>query len=229
MLRQMHLVMIAALLAISACAHTGADLQDDAFVEPVEEPREVVQAPGSLWSPDARFVDVYADARARRVGDIVVVQIAESASAEKEAKTKTDRTNKFDGSVTNLLGLPLDQASVLGYKLSPTAAAESSSEFEGNGKTSRKGDITGSVSARVMRVLPNGNLVINGKKQIRLNGEIQYIILSGIVRPEDVTAYNTVASTVIADMRLDYYGRGIMGDQQDRGFLSKALDKVWPF
>ena len=213
---------------LTACAHTMS-MDQDTFASPVDETREVVESPGSLWAPDARFVDMYADARARRVGDIVVVQIVESSSAEKEAKTKTDRTNKVDSSITNLLGIPLDRASVLGYKLSPTAEASASSEFEGNGKTSRKGDITGTVSVRVMRVLPSGNMVINGKKQIRVNGEIQYIILSGIVRSEDISAGNTIQSTYIADMRLDYYGTGIMGDQQDRGLFSKVLDKIWPF
>lgn len=223
-----YILIVLAGMAISACAHTPTDLDTDAFATPVEEPREVVQAPGSLWTPDARFADVFADARARRVGDIVLVQIEESSSAEKEAKTKTDRSNKANGSITNFLGIPLEH-SVLGTTISPTVEASAETEFEGNGKTSRKGDITGSVSARVMRVLPTGNMVINGKKQIRVNGEIQYIILTGIIRPEDINANNAILSTAVADMRLDYYGRGIMGDQMDRGFLSKVLDKVWPF
>ena len=216
------------LLALSACAHTDPELNIDTFAAPVEEPREVVMSPGSLWAPDARFADLFADARARRVGDIVVVVISENSSAEKEAKTETDRTNSIDSSITNLMGIPLEH-SVLGTKINPSVSASTSTEFEGNGKTSRKGDITGSVSARVMRVLPNGNLMINGKKQIRVNGEVQYLILTGIIRPEDINAGNSIMSTAIADMRLDYYGRGIMGDQMDRGLISKVLDKVWPF
>jgi len=223
-----HLIIILALLALSACAHTAPEMDIDAFATPVEEPREVVSSPGSLWAPDARFADLFADARARRVGDIVVVVISENSSAEKEAKTETDRTNSIDSSITNLMGIPLEH-SVLGTKINPSVSASTSTEFEGNGKTSRKGDITGSVSARVMRVLPNGNLMINGKKQIRVNGEVQYLILTGIIRPEDINAGNSIMSTAIADMRLDYYGRGIMGDQMDRGLISKVLDKVWPF
>ncbi len=223
-----HLITILALLALSACAHTPPEMDIDTFATPVEEPHEVVSAPGSLWQPDARFADLFADARARRVGDIVMVVISESSSAEKEAETEADRTNKIDSSITNLMGIPLEH-SVLGTTISPSVAASSSSSFEGTGKTSRKGDITGSVSARVMRVLPNGDLMINGKKQIRVNGEIQYLILSGIIRPEDINASNSIMSTAVADMRLDYYGRGIMGDQMDRGLISKVLDKVWPF
>lgn len=221
-------ITILALLVLSACAHTPSEVDIDTFATPVEEPREVVSAPGSLWQPDARFADLFADARARRVGDIVVVHIDENDSTENEAKTKVDSTNSIDNSITNLMGIPLER-SVFGTKITPEVGASSSSEFEGNGKTSRKGDITGSVSARVMRVLPNGNLMINGKKQIRVNGEIQYLIISGIIRPEDINAGNRIMSTAIADMRLDYYGRGIMGDQMDRGLISKVLDKVWPF
>ena len=223
-----YLITFLALTALSACAHTPPEVDIDTYATPVEEPREVVSSPGSLWQPDARFADLFADARARRVGDIVVVQIDENDSTENEAKTKADRTNSIDNSVTNLLGIPL-QRSVLGTQITPEIGASSSSEFEGNGKTSRKGDITGSVSARVMRVLPNGNLMINGKKQIRVNGEIQYLILTGIIRPEDINAGNRIMSTSIADLRLDYYGKGIMGDQMDRGFISKVVDKVWRF
>lgn len=223
-----YLITILALMALSACAHTPPEMDIDTYATPVEEPREVVSSPGSLWQPDARLAELFADARARRVGDIVVVVISENSSAQKEAKTEADRTNKIDSSITNLLGIPLEH-SVLGTKINPSVSASSSSEFEGNGKTSRKGDITGSVSARVMRVLPNGNLMINGKKQIRVNGEVQYMILTGIIRPEDINASNTIMSTAIADMRLDYYGKGIMGDQMERGLISKVLDKVWPF
>ena len=190
---------------------------------------ESVAIPGSLWSPGAKFSDIYAESKARRVGDLVVVQIAENSSASKEAETKAERTNKADSSITNLLGLPLDRASVKGYALTPALGASSSSEFEGTGDTSRKGSIQATISARVVRVLPSNNLMIEGKKQIRVNSEVQYILLSGIIRPDDVSSNNTIASTSIADLRIDYYGNGIIGDQQRRGIVSRAMDKLWPF
>ena len=226
-----YLYILVLLVAISACAHTnqGADLNEDVLALPIEEPVDEVVSPGSLWSPSAKFVDMYRDSLARRVGDIVVVQIVESSSANKEAKTDASKSNSVDNSITDILGLPLDQSSVLGYGLTPTVSASTSTEFEADGKTSRKGDISAVISARVVRVLPSGNMMISGKKQTRVNAEHQYIIISGIIRPDDISSNNTIQSTYIADMRLDYYGTGIIGDQQRRGIVSRALDKIWPF
>ncbi|MDT8272091.1 MAG: flagellar basal body L-ring protein FlgH [Desulfomonilia bacterium] len=228
---QRYCVMVAALLVLSACAHTrsGPEFIEDTMAIPVEEEPVVVEAPGSLWTPSAKFVNMYGDLKASRVGDIVVVQVVESSSANKEAKTESERSSSVDNSIDNVLGLPLDASSVFGYKLSPTLAASSSSDFETDGKTSRKGSISAVVSARVVRVLPSGNMMINGKKQIRVNNEHQYIILSGIVRPEDISPSNSIQSTYIADLHLDYYGSGIIGDQQNKGILGRAFDKIWPF
>lgn len=225
------LVVLAVIIPLSACSHmkTPPGLSEDTFALPVEEPEETVDSPGSLWTPDSRFADMYGDARARRVGDILLVQIVESSSANKEAKTEADREYSTNNSVSDLLGIPLDQSSVLGYKLSPSVSMSSESEFEGEGKTSRTGTISGTVSARVERILPSGNMVISGKKQTRVNSEHQYIIISGIIRPQDISFGNTILSTCIADMQLDYYGSGIIGDQQSKGLIARALDKIWPF
>lgn len=226
-----YLFLVVLTFAISACAHTrhDADLNEDILALPVEEPVEEVASPGSLWTPSAKFVDIYRDSQARRVGDIVVVQIVESSSANKEAKTDAGKSNSVDNSITNVLGLPLDQSSVLGYGITPTVSASTSTEFEADGKTSRKGDISAVVSARIVRILPSGNMMISGKKQTRVNAEHQYITISGIIRPDDISSNNSIQSTYIADMRLDYYGTGIIGDQQRRGIVSRALDKIWPF
>lgn len=231
-MRLYHLVILSVIvIALAGCSlmKPRPGFREDEFALPVEEPSEKVASPGSLWSPSAKFVDMYADPRARRVGDIVLVQIVESSSANKEAKTESDKSYTMDNSVTSLLGLPLDKSSVFGYKLSPTVSASTDTQFDADGKTSRKGTISGTVSARVERILPSGNMVIKGKKQTRVNSELQYIILSGIIRPEDISSTNTIQSTYIADMQLDYYGTGIIGDQQNKGFIARALDKIWPF
>lgn len=220
---------LTALLAGCSLMTPPPGLKEDEFAIPVDEPTEKVVSPGSLWSPNAKFVDMFSDVRAHQVGDLLVVQIVESSSAEKNAKTEATKTNTTKNSVTSMLGLPLDHSSVAGYKLSPEIDLSSSTDFEADGKTSRDGTISATVTARVERVLPSGNLVIKGKKQTRVNSEIQYIMLSGIVRPQDVTPRNTIQSTYVADMQLDYYGSGIIGDQQSKGFVSRALDKIWPF
>lgn len=220
--------LVAVIAGCSAMKQTPG-LREDEFALPVEEPIEKVASPGSLWTPNAKYSDMYSDSRAKRVGDLLVVQIIESSSANKEAKTESDKTNSMDNSITSMLGLPLDRSSILGYGVSPTLQADTSTSFEADGKTSRKGDISGVVSARVERVLPSGNLVIKGKKQTRVNSELQYIIISGIIRPDDITPMNTIQSTYIADMQLDYYGTGIIGDQQNKGLIARAFDKIWPF
>jgi flagellar L-ring protein precursor FlgH len=226
-----YLIFLVVIFAMCACSHTQQrpDFEEDAFALPVEEPREEVASPGSLWTPSAKFMNIYRDSRAQRIGDIVVIQIIESSSAEKEAKTEADKTSSINNSISDVLGLPLDQSSVFGYGITPTLEASTSTEFEADGKTSRKGDISAVISARVVRVLPSGNLMVSGKKQTRVNSELQYIIISGIIRPEDISSNNTIQSTYIADMRLDYYGSGIIGNQQNKGFVGRAFDKIWPF
>ncbi|MEA2102850.1 MAG: flagellar basal body L-ring protein FlgH [Thermodesulfobacteriota bacterium] len=224
-------VILICLFGIWGCSHAPEKRVPmvDELAPVIVEKAEEIHAPGSLWSPGSRMASLYVDSKARKVGDIVIVQVVENASASKEAKTSASRTNKADNSITNIMGLPLDKASFKGNPLSPGIGASTDTEFEGDGKTSRKGDITAMVPASVTRVLPSGNLVIRGKKQIRLNMETQYLFLSGIVRPDDISPNNTTQSTYLADMCLDYHGSGIIGDQQKRGIISRALDKVWPF
>lgn len=226
------LVIFMVAAALAACSHTadtGRDFAEEELSQPVEEFPEDVKSPGSLWSENAKFYDMFSDHKARRVGDLVVIQVIESSSADKEAKTEANRESSTDNSVTSFLGLPLDRSSIFGYSVKPEVQTDSSSQFSGDGKTSRKGTLTAVVSARIVRVLPSGNFLIKGKKQIRVNDEAQYIVVSGIIRPEDILWNNSVMSTNIADLKVDYYGSGVLGDQQNKGFLARAIDKVWPF
>jgi len=226
-----YLVLLVLMACLAACTHTGKDftITEDELAPPVDEQPEVVKNPGSLWTPGAKFTDMYTDPLARRVGDIVMVQIIESTSADNKVKTESSRDNKIDNSIDNVLGLPLDRASILGYGIQPAVAAQSSSEFKTDGKTERGGSISAVISARVVRVLPSGNMVISGRKQTRVNDESQYILLTGTIRPEDISPRNTIQSNYIADLKLDYYGSGILGDQQGKGIIARAIDKIWPF
>jgi flagellar L-ring protein precursor FlgH len=180
---------------------------------------EYTQSPGSLWTPTAKYSDMYSDHKARQVGDLIIIQISESSSADKQAKTGTSKDSSIAASVTDFLG----------FHTHPKVQTGSSSTFTGDGETSRSGTLTAVVSARIVRVLPEGNFAIKGKKQIRVNDESQYITVSGIIRPDDILGDNSVLSSNIADLKVDYYGKGILGDQQDKGILAKAFDKFWPF
>ena len=107
--------------------------------------------------------------------------------------------------------------------------AQYKSDFKCAGTTSRKESMTAQMSARVVSVLPNGDLVIRGSREIKVNYEKQYMLLQGIVRPSDISADNTVLSSYIADARIEYIGKGVVSDKQRPGWLSRILDKIWPF
>jgi flagellar L-ring protein FlgH len=226
-----YFVFLMVMMALSACSHTvkDVDFTEDELSLPMGDQGEIVQNPGSLWSPSAKYYDMYSDHKARQVGDLIIIQIVESSSADKQATTEASHDSSINNSVTSFLGLPLNKSSVLGYKIDPSVQVSGSSKFAGDGKTSRKGTLSAVVSARVVRILPSGNYAVKGKKQIRVNEEEQYITVSGIIRPEDIMGNNSIISTNIADLKVDYYGSGILGDQQSKGFLARAIDKVWPF
>jgi len=226
-----YFVFLVVMVALSACSHAvkDVDFSEDELSMPMGDQADNIQSPGSLWSPSAKYYDMYSDHKARQVGDLIIVQIIENSSADKEASTDASRDSSTANSVTSFLGLPMDQSSIFGYKIKPEVQTNGSSTFKGDGKTSRSGTLSAVVSARVMRVLPSGNFAIKGKKQIRVNDEEQYIMVSGIIRPEDIMGNNSIMSTNIADLKVDYYGSGILGDQQSKGFLARAIDKIWPF
>lgn len=216
-----NLIFFMVVAALSACSHTPKDFDrtEDELSIPMGDQTEYTQSPGSLWAPAAKYSDMFSDHKARQVGDLITIQISESSSADKQAKTDTSKDSSIASSVTDFLG----------FHVHPQVQTSSASTFTGDGETSRSGTLTAVVSARIVRVLPEGNFVIRGKKQIRVNDESQYIMASGIIRPVDIQGDNSVLSANVADLKVEYYGKGILGDQQDKGILAKAFDKIWPF
>ncbi|HEU0265643.1 MAG TPA: flagellar basal body L-ring protein FlgH, partial [Geobacterales bacterium] len=103
------------------------------------------------------------------------------------------------------------------------------STYDGSGKTTRNENLQASITARIMEVLPNGNLMIEGRRNVKVNNEDQEIVLEGTVRPRDVSANNVVNSIHIADARISYTGKGVVSDRQRPGWLMTLLEKVWPF
>ena len=107
--------------------------------------------------------------------------------------------------------------------------AQTQTQFTGQGTTSRNETVTAKVSARIIQVLPNSNLVVRGSQEILVNNEKQYITIQGVVRPADIATDNTVLSTYLADARIEYTGQGDLTAKQRQGWLTRALDKIWPF
>ncbi|MEW6441377.1 MAG: flagellar basal body L-ring protein FlgH [bacterium] len=210
------------------CAHTDDEMPDIDIPAPIEM-RGGTSA-GSIWSEG--LGDCYGDRRARGLGDIVTVNVVEETSASQEAGTDTSRSSALDASIDDLFGLPQDYGMRdflnSGKPFSPSVKGGYERSFKGAGTTVRKDKLLATMSARVVQVLPGGNLVIRGKREIKVNREKQFISLEGVVRPEDISPYNTVSSTQIADAKIRYTGKGVLGDVQGPGWFARIMDWVWP-
>ncbi len=218
-------------LLLGACARHHPQVVK--IPEPLEEsksPQLGTHTPGSLWSSDRS--SIFADQKAHHVGDIVTVVISETASASKEATTTTGRTTNMTASIPHLFGL--ENSSFMTDRnnqidLSNLVGADFANTFDGSGTTTRKGSLTASLTTQVIQRYPNGNLKIRGGKEVMVNNETQVLYLTGIVRPVDITAANTVLSSKILNARISYTGQGAVSDNQKPGWLMRALDMIWPF
>ncbi|MEK6531449.1 MAG: flagellar basal body L-ring protein FlgH [Deltaproteobacteria bacterium] len=193
----------------------------------------VPTTPGSIWPGETTRNTLFQDMRARNIGDIVTVEIIEKTSAVKEASTSTSRTSSKDIAIQGLFGLPTNMGMRnflnQGNPFSPEMQSSYDSSFDGSGTTKRSGELSATITTRVVQILSNGNLVLEGSKDTVVNNELQFIVLSGIARPEDITDVNTVYSTQLSDVRIEYSGKGVIADEQGQGWLGRVLDNVWPF
>ena len=212
-------------LLLAACAHQSAEVTTPSFDEKIPAPT-VSYASGSLWQ--ASSAGLTEDFKARRRGDIVTVVISEQASASKEASTGTSRGSSISAGIPKLLGLETTGIRNW-FDLSQLLSASFDSKFDGSGSTSRQENLHATISAKVVDVLGNGNLAIEGRRNVRVNNEDQIIVLTGTVRGRDVSSDNTINSALIADARIAYSGKGIISDRQKPGWLMNAIDYVWPF
>lgn len=151
------------------------------------------------FSLDSEFVSLYSDHKARRVGDIVTIIISESSKASKSDTTQTSKKSGAKGSLSELFGLG---------NLPLNANVEGGSTYADSGLTTRSGSMDAKISVSVKEVLPNGNLKLEGTRNISVNNDVQTIIISGIVRPEDIKPDNTVLSIYLADAEIKYKGQG---------------------
>ncbi|MBC2742068.1 MAG: flagellar basal body L-ring protein FlgH [Desulfosarcina sp.] len=193
-------------------------------------PATEARSDGSLWLDDAPLISMFTDQKARTVGDIVTIKIAESSKATNKATTETDRTSSLSASVDAFFNAekryPADHPFFNPFS---KVAGGVESEFEGTGTTKRSGDLNAYITALVTQVLPNGNLVITGSREVLINNENQIIQLTGVVRPRDISAGNQVISTHVADARISYSGTGVVNDRQKPGWLTSIVMAVWPF
>lgn len=182
----------------------------------------------SLWSDKSPFL--FIDKRASRVGDIITVLISESSSASKKASTDLERESSLTAALSALLGYE-EAIRAKNSRFNPDSALSMSTtnDFESDGTTSRSGQLTATISAKIVEVLPNGNMAIEGRREITVNEEEQIIKLTGVIRPEDIDPDNTIQSRFIADAKITYTGEGVLGDKQRPGWFARIFDIIWPF
>lgn len=197
---------------------------------PMPSPKIAQANPNSLWRPGARAF--FKDHRAKEVGDILTVSLALSDSAALQNKTERARTDKESANVTNLLGFETKLAkNNLPAGFSPTAAANFGNNHatSGDGTIDRKETINLTFAAVVTQILPNGALVILGRQELMVNSEMRELELTGVVRPGDIDADNSVAHTRIAEMRVAYGGRGTLSNLQQPRWGTQLWDILFPF
>ncbi len=187
---------------------------------------------GSLWRAGSPLNGLFMDYKARAVGDIVTIRVIEKATAYNEAKTNTARESSLEAGIENLFNIEKKFPASKPF-FNPFSAASVKggikSDFDGSGKTSRLGGLTADITARVIDVLPNGNLRIAGAREVTVNSERQFLTISGIIQPRDISSDNTIESSRISDAKIIYSGSGVINDRQRPGWMARVIDYIWPF
>ncbi|PIE03559.1 MAG: hypothetical protein CSA81_01445 [Acidobacteria bacterium] len=210
------------------------------FLKPVPEPSPMrvtiphgkqIYSNGSIFSKANVSASMISDTKAYRVNDIVIVHISESTSAKNSANTSTDKKTERDLGVPSLFGLETSSFPKLNSNISASSLVSTSTKANhaGKGSTERSGQFQGTVAARVLQVLPNGYLMVQGYKNVQVNGEQGNIYLTGLVNPLLISKNHTISSNQIADLELFYGGKGLVGGTQNPGWLTRLIDVVWPF
>jgi len=187
----------------------------------------------SLWAKETA-VSLFSDHKAKRIGDIITVLVLESNTATRNSSTTTEKKSDMSASISNFINGNLEGklfkgAAGVAQQPLPELGTKSQSKFEGKGAVNNSGSINSRFAVRVVDVLPNNNLLIEGVRRTSFSGESQTIILKGTVRPQDVTPVNTVYSYHLADVSISLKDEGVVSDAQKKGWFSKVWTKVSPF
>jgi flagellar L-ring protein precursor FlgH len=179
-------------------------------------------------SPTAAYnwmANLSADRRARGVNDLVTIHVVENLQASGTADAELNKSSSANAGVGKMFGLETKLPS----SVDPAnmVAGSSDTKFKGGGVTTRTGQLTANMTARVLEVLPNGDLVLEGAREIEINGDRQIVVLTGVARPSDIGKDNSVVSTNIGQLRIRYFGRGLMKDNLKPGFLVRFLNKIF--
>ena len=196
---------------------------------PMPAPREISYKANSLWRPGARAF--FRDQRANEVGDILTVKLSIADRAALDNKTTRERDDKEDGDLTKLFGLEAEYAKLLPQAIAAatTVSLGTKHETTGDGDIERSETITITLAAIVTQILPNENLVVFGRQEIKVNAELREVMVTGVIRPQDIDYTNTISHEKIAEMRVSYGGRGALSDLQQPRYGTQIIDIIFPF
>lgn len=239
---------LAALLLLSGCAKIGAGFKwlRETTYEPRPEPAEfvpideeanpvfmpVAQSQGSLWTDQS--VNLFADDKAFRKGDTILVKVTQKNSGSKKANTDTSRESSVSANIRYALGLEDEINGLTGFDAAAGGdppdllKGTTGNEYKGEGSTDRTDIIEATVSAVVKSVLNNGNLVIYGHQTLTLNNEASVLTVQGIVRPSDIGDDNMIDSSRISNANIEFTGSGVLSDKQKPGWFTRLFDWFWP-
>jgi flagellar L-ring protein FlgH len=248
MKRHCHPLAMLALLAVGGCANTldrlvhvgeapslspiqnpvqQAAYHPVSLPMPAQEPE--VYPPNSLWRQGAR--SFFKDQRARTLGDVLTVQVTIADQAVLKNETKRTRSNQDNLAASHFFGYESKLPKIFPNAVDPNNLVDLTSALENGGKgdVSRNEDIKMNIAAVVVQVLPNGNLVIQGRQEVRVNFEMRELYVAGVVRPEDINPNNTIEHDKIAELRVAYGGRGQLTDVQQPRVGAQVLDILLPY
>jgi len=230
-------LMITIVIFLNACASSGDRLahlpdvsNEDIFIEPIIDSR----SNGSIYGSPNNIL-LYEDSKASRIGDVLTIYLVEETNASKSASTSTVKDNNLNVANPTLLGSALSMSipgflPLGGRTVGLDSTLSSSKSFTGEGDSEQSNKMNGTITALVTNVLSNGNIVVSGKKRITINNGDEYIHITGVVRPRDISANNTVNSSKIANAEISYSGTGVVSDVNESGWLTRFFNsKWWPF
>ncbi len=221
---------VVALFLVSGCMPRASSVTEDKNKPVVDR---AMRAPvlahteaGSLWNNSGNRL--FTDPKASHVGDLVTVLVSEKASATRSLGTKKSRatSNKLGASAG---GLSTSLLSRKNDAFSPTLDLSNSKTFDGSGSTNNSDTLTASITAVVVEVFPNGNLRIQGRREVTINQQPQELTFEGVVRPQDIASDNTIPSSKVAQAVISYGGGGELATVAHEGWLGQTLDAIWPF
>jgi flagellar L-ring protein precursor FlgH len=225
-----HLLAAVLIVPLAACGLVRRPLPPPPPVT-WDAPPPLPAANGSLWHAERAENYAFLDVRAHFPGDLLTVVVSERATGTKDATTDTSAESSVSANVQDFFGIPAGLVKFLpqGFNPESSVRATTARSSKGDGETTRTGTMTANITVTVVSVDPTGNLRVRGDKVVSVNREDQWIALTGTVRPEDIASDNSVASSRLADARIDFYGRGTVGDKQGTPLVHRLYDWIWPF